>query len=101
MERAYGELDKDGLGYFTYEDLADKLIAVGAAFSKETLVSLAEDIDTDNDRKISKVIKTTSTLACIRRETRKSMGNGLETPRPSAPSIESIWVQERGVELRV
>lgn len=63
MERAYGELDKDGVGFFTYEELADKLVAVGAAFSRDTLVSLAEDIDTDNDGKISKVTKPTS---CIR-----------------------------------
>lgn len=49
------ELDKDDVGYFTYADFADKLIAAGAYFSKEDLISLAEDIDTDNDKKISKV----------------------------------------------
>ena len=55
MEKAYTELDKEGVGYFTYEGLADKFIDLGVSFSKEDLVSLAEDIDTDNDRKISKV----------------------------------------------
>lgn len=55
MEKAYTELDKEGAGYFTYEGLADKFIDLGASFSKEDLVSLAEDIDTDNDKKISKV----------------------------------------------
>lgn len=55
MEKAYGEFDKEGNGFFTYEELAEHLIGVGASFSKATLISLAEDIDTDNDKKISKV----------------------------------------------
>lgn len=55
MERAYCELDQVGAGFFTYDGLAEKLIALGASFSKEDLVSLLEDIDTDNDGKISKV----------------------------------------------
>lgn len=55
MERAYSEFDKDGKGFFTFEELADHLIGVGASFSKTDLISLAEDIDTDSDKKISKV----------------------------------------------
>lgn len=55
MERAYVQLDSESAGFFTYGDLADKLIALGAPFSRTDLISLAEDIDTDNDQKISKV----------------------------------------------
>ncbi|CAN0114314.1 unnamed protein product [Pylaiella littoralis] len=54
MEKAYVELDKEGVGYLTYDDLADKFIALGVTLSKGDLVSLAADIDTDNDKKISK-----------------------------------------------
>lgn len=55
MEKAYTKFDTNDQGFFTYEELADHLIGVGASFDKATLVSLAEDIDTDNDRRISKV----------------------------------------------
>ncbi|CAM9310140.1 unnamed protein product [Ectocarpus sp. 12 AP-2014] len=54
MEKAYGELDKDDVGFLTYDELADKLIALGTTLTKADLVSLAADIDTDNDKKISK-----------------------------------------------
>ncbi|CAB1105840.1 unnamed protein product [Ectocarpus sp. CCAP 1310/34] len=54
MEKAYGELDKDDVGFLTYDELADKLIALGTTLAKADLVSLAADIDTDNDKKISK-----------------------------------------------
>lgn len=57
MDRAYKEFDRDGKGEFTYEELADHLLRAGAVFAKETLISLAEDIDTDNDGRISKVIR--------------------------------------------
>lgn len=55
IERAYTEFDQEGKGKFTYEELALKLIGVGANFSQDTLVSLAADIDTDNDKMVSKV----------------------------------------------
>lgn len=62
MEKAYGELDKDDAGFLTYDELADKLIALGTTLKKEDLVSLAADIDTDNDKKISKVHSPSSAL---------------------------------------
>lgn len=55
MEKAYVELDKEDQGFLTYDELADKLIALGATLTKEDMVSLAADIDTDDDKKISKV----------------------------------------------
>lgn len=55
MDKAYGELDKEDVGFLTYDDLAGKFIALGTTLSKGDLVSLAADIDTDNDKKISKV----------------------------------------------
>lgn len=55
MEKAYTELDKADAGFLTYDELADKFIGLGASLSKADLVSLAADIDTDNDKKISKV----------------------------------------------
>lgn len=55
MEKAYGELDKDDVGFLTYDELADKFLALGATLGKQDLISLAADIDTDNDKKISKV----------------------------------------------
>lgn len=55
MDRAYTEFDREDKGSFTYRELADKLIDIGAAFPKDTLVSLIQDIDTDNDGHISKV----------------------------------------------
>lgn len=65
MEKAYGELDKDDAGFLTYDELADKLIALGTTLAKADLVSLAADIDTDNDKKISKVrsLSTALTMA--------------------------------------
>eukprot|EP00752_Nemacystus_decipiens_P008777 g7832.t1 len=54
MEKAYGELDKDNKGFLTYDELADKFLALGATLSKDDLTSLAADIDTDDDQKISK-----------------------------------------------
>lgn len=59
MEKAYVELDKEDVGYLTYDDMANKFIALGATLSKDDLVSLAGDIDTDNDKKISKVLVCT------------------------------------------
>lgn len=58
MEKAYGELDKEDKGFLTYDELADKFLALGATLSKDDLTSLAADIDTDNDKKISKVLVT-------------------------------------------
>lgn len=55
MERAYGELDKEDKGFLTYDELAEKLITLGATLTKDDLTSLAADIDTDDDNKISKV----------------------------------------------
>lgn len=57
MDRAYKEFDREGKGEFTYEELADHLLRAGAVFAKETLISLAEDIDTDDDGRISKVTR--------------------------------------------
>ncbi|CAM9343001.1 unnamed protein product, partial [Hapterophycus canaliculatus] len=54
MEKAYVELDKDDKGFLTYDELADKFITLGATLTKEELVSLAADIDTDDDQNISK-----------------------------------------------
>lgn len=65
MEKAYVELDKEGVGYLTYDDLADKFIALGVTLSKGDLVSLAADIDTDNDKKISKVIVTCTLFSSL------------------------------------
>lgn len=64
MERAYIEFDKEGNGFLTYEELAEHLLGVGASFGKATLVSLAEVIDTDSDKKISKVSRNTTKLCC-------------------------------------
>lgn len=55
MEKAYGELDKEEKGFLTFDELADKFLALGATLSKGDLISLAADIDTDDDKKISKV----------------------------------------------
>lgn len=63
MDRAYREFDKEGKGEFTYGELAEKLIGVGAAFERGTLISLAEDIDTDNDGRISKVSVTSASCS--------------------------------------
>lgn len=62
MDRAYKEFDREGKGEFTYEELADHLLRAGAVFAKETLISLAEDIDTDNDGRISKVTRRQASL---------------------------------------
>lgn len=56
MEKAYGELDKEDKGFLTYNELADKFLALGATLSRGELISLAADIDTDDDEKISKVL---------------------------------------------
>lgn len=69
MEKAYVELDKEDLGYLTYDDLADKFIALGVTLTKAELVSLAADIDTDNDQRISKV---SSFLFCFTAVHRRS-----------------------------
>ena len=55
MDHAFRKLDHAGEGFLACDVLADKLIALGASFSKEDLVSLLGDIDTDHDGKISKV----------------------------------------------
>lgn len=63
MEKAYGELDKEDKGFLTYDELADKFVTLGATLSKGDLISLAADIDTDNDKQISKVRVVTSVPA--------------------------------------
>ncbi|CAN0178312.1 unnamed protein product [Ascophyllum nodosum] len=54
VDHAFRKLDHAGEGFLACDVLADKLIALGASFSKGDLVSLLGDIDTDHDGKISK-----------------------------------------------
>ncbi|CAM9129165.1 unnamed protein product [Discosporangium mesarthrocarpum] len=54
MDRAFSAFNSEGKDQFTYEELATHLKNVGGEFDRATLISLIEDIDTDNDKLINK-----------------------------------------------
>eukprot|EP00904_Undaria_pinnatifida_P006940 jgi/Undpi1/3376/HiC_scaffold_15.g06749.m1 len=94
MEKAYAALDKEGAGYFTYDGLADKFIDLGASFSKADLVSLMEDIDTDNDKKISKAEFTRAFRVTDRRGSVGRQSIQVQSPDELRKKLESVQLEE-------